>query len=193
MLGKAIYSGLAIMILILAAEEPMTAEDNRTLFEFVKTEAAEEWQNINDGVMGGISVGEFKISENKTMEFFGTLSLENNGGFASVRSRPKNLDFRKGDTLVVRVKGDGREYSFNLYTQRRLTAFSYRAMFATEKDEWIEVRIPIDKFVATSFGQVVQGQPLNPSEVNGVGILLGDKKAGPFRLEVERIGIIRGD
>jgi monofunctional biosynthetic peptidoglycan transglycosylase len=66
-------------------------------------------------------------------------------------------------------------------------AFSYRAKFMTKKDEWMEVRIPLDKFVATSFGRVVRNQPLEPSEVNGLGVLLGDKKAGPFELEIDWI------
>ena len=44
------------------------------------------WTIVNDGVMGGVSDGRFRITADQTMEFFGTLSLENNGGFASVRS-----------------------------------------------------------------------------------------------------------
>jgi monofunctional biosynthetic peptidoglycan transglycosylase len=68
-------------------------------------------------------------------------------------------------------------------------AFSYRAKFRTRKDEWTEVRIPLEKFVATSFGRVVSNQPLDPSEVNGLGILLGDKKAGPFKLEIDWIKV----
>ena len=159
----------------------------RVLFAFDKAEAAAQWRTTNDGVMGGRSDGRFKINEDKTMEFFGTLSLANNGGFASVRSSGSNLGLAKGDTIVARVRGDGREYTLNLYTPTRLIAFSYRAKFKTRKDEWIEVRIPLENFVATAFGRVVRGQQLDPSKVNGVGILLGDKKAGPFRLEVEWI------
>ena len=72
----------------------------------------------------------------------------------------------------------------------RRIAFSYRAKFETKQDEWIEVRIPVDEFEATSFGRVVRGQ-LDPSQVNGLGILLGDKKAGPFKLEVEWIKVVK--
>ena len=50
-----------------------------------------QWRTTNDGVMGGRSDGRFKINEDKNMEFFGTLSLANNGGFASVRSSGSNL------------------------------------------------------------------------------------------------------
>ena len=91
----------------------------------------------------------------------------------------------------MRVRGDGREYSLDLYTARRLTAFSYRAMFQTTKDEWIEVTVPLDKFVATSFGRVVSNQPLDPANVNGLGVLLGDKKAGPFQLEIDWIKVAK--
>ena len=69
----------------------------------------------------------------------------------------------------------------------RRTAFSYRSEFATKKDEWIEVRVPVRKFVATSFGRVVRNQPLNAEAVTGIGILLGDKQSGPFKLEVDWI------
>jgi monofunctional biosynthetic peptidoglycan transglycosylase len=75
----------------------------------------------------------------KMLEFFGTLSLENNGGFASVRTKAKKLGFEKGDTIVTKVRGDGREYVLNLYLNRPLIAFSYRATVQTKQDEWIKV------------------------------------------------------
>ncbi len=162
------------------------------LFDFSGADAAKEWQNINDGVMGGVSEGKFQITDKKTLEFYGTLSLENNGGFASVRSKAKKLGLQKGDILVARVRGDGREYSMNLYVPRPLIAFSYRAAVKTKKNEWIEVKLPLDKFEATSFGRVVKDAgPVDPQEVNGLGFLLSDKKAGPFKLEVEWIKVER--
>ena len=78
---------------------------------------------------------------------------------------------------MLRARGDGREYSLNLYTQRRFTAFlATGPCFTTKKDEWIEVRIPMNRFVATSYGQVVHDSPLDLKEIDGLGILLGDKK-----------------
>jgi monofunctional biosynthetic peptidoglycan transglycosylase len=126
------------------------------------------------------------------MEFFGTLSLENNGGFASVRTKTKKLGLEKGDTLVAKVRGDGREYLMNLSVPTIRIAYNYRAVFQTKKDEWVEVKIPLDKFEATSFGQVVKnaGQ-VNPTSVNGLGFMLSDKKAGPFKMEIESIMVER--
>ncbi len=180
---------LAIPVLgasVIAEETPII------LFDFTGADAAKQWQAVNDGVMGGVSEGKFKITDAKTMEFFGTLSLANNGGFASVRSKAKKLDLEKGDTLVAKVKGDGREYTLNLYPNRSRTAFSYRATVQTKKDEWIEVRVPLDEFEATSFGQLVrEAGAVKPEEVSSVGFLLGDKKAGPFKMEIEWIKVER--
>ncbi len=169
------------------------AEDKlQPLFDFTGADAAKEWQNVNDGVMGGVSEGKFKFTDKKTMEFFGTLSLANNGGFASVRTKAKKLGLEKGDTLIAKVKGDGREYSLNLYLNKPLIAFSYRATVQTKKDEWIEVKVPLDKFEATSFGRPVKDAgAVKPEEINAVGFMLGDKKAGPFKMEIEWIKMER--
>jgi monofunctional biosynthetic peptidoglycan transglycosylase len=169
------------------------AEDTaRISFDFSAADAGKEWQNVNDGVMGGVSEGKLKITDKKTLEFFGTLSLENNGGFASVRTKAKKLGLEKGDTVIAKVRGDGREYSLNLYVNKPLTAFSYRAAVQTKKDDWIEVKVPLDKFEATSFGRLVKDEgPVDPQEVNALGFLLGDKKAGPFKLEIEWIKVLK--
>ena len=179
-------------LLLILGSSVMADDTPKTVFDFTGADAGKEWQTVNDGVMGGVSDGKFKITDKKTLEFYGTLSLENNGGFASVRSRAKKLGLEKGDVLVVKVRGDGRDYSMNLYVPRPLVAFSYRAAVKTKKDEWIEVRLPLEKFEATSFGRVVKdARPVDPAEVNALGFLLGDKKAGPFRLEVEWIKVVR--
>ncbi|MFM8702666.1 MAG: CIA30 family protein, partial [Planctomycetia bacterium] len=147
---------------------------------------------VNDGVMGGVSEGRFRITEDKTLEFFGTLSLENNGGFASVRTKPTELDVKAGDTLVVRVKGDGREYVLNIYTKSRQMAFSYRASLPTAKGEWREVEIPLADFIPTSFGRRVQGMgPVDPSQINGLGFMLSDKQPGRFQMRVEWVKVLR--
>jgi NADH dehydrogenase [ubiquinone] 1 alpha subcomplex assembly factor 1 len=187
-----IHKMLTLPLLFLMGSFVMAEDKPQTLFDFTGADAAKEWQSVNDGVMGGVSEGKFKITAKQTMEFFGTLSLENNGGFASVRTRAKKLGLKKGDTLVVKVKGDGREYSLNLYLNKPLIAFSYRATVQTKKDEWIEVKVPLDKFEATSFGRVMKDAgAVKPEEVNALGFMLSDKKAGAFTMEVEWIKVER--
>ena len=176
------------MLVMMAAALESHAEE-RTLFTFDQPDSSNPWQTVNDGVMGGRSVGRFTINKDKNMEFFGTLSLENNGGFASVRARGSNLALQKDEVIVARVKGDGREYKFNVYAQGNRNSYSYRQSFKTKKGEWIEVEFPVNDFAATWRGRTFPNQKLDANKVTGLGFLLGDKKPGPFKLEVEWIKV----
>jgi len=104
-----------------------------TLIDFSNT-SANSWQIVNDNVMGGISRSSFRMLDEGYAVFSGIVSLENNGGFASVRAQsrqPADLSTFKG--LSVRVLGDGKTYCLRLRTVRngRMTAYSYEARFTT--------------------------------------------------------------
>jgi NADH dehydrogenase [ubiquinone] 1 alpha subcomplex assembly factor 1 len=185
---------ISAAILLVISSQVVTEEALRPVLDFAGPEAAQKWQAVNDGVMGGVSDGRFKITPDSTLEFFGTLSLENNGGFASVRTKPMDLDIKAGDTIVVRVKGDGRDYVLNIYTKSRRMAFSYRAPMPTMKDEWTEVKVPLEDFIPTAFGRRVQGMgPVVPSQINGLGFMLSDTKPGNFQMQVEWVKFERAE
>mgnify|MGYP001794145454 CR=1 FL=1 len=59
--------------------------NTHTLFDFKKDSSLAGWSIVDDVVMGGRSAGHFKINREGHGEFYGTVSLENNGGFSSVR------------------------------------------------------------------------------------------------------------
>ena len=175
-----------VAFLLSLSAQVATQEVLQPVLDFAGPDSAQKWQAVNDGVMGGVSDGRFRITGEKTLEFFGTLSLENNGGFASVRTKPADLNIKANDTIIVRVKGDGREYVLNLYTKSRRMAFSYRAPLPTTKDEWTEVKVPLAEFIPTAFGRRVQGMgPVEPDQINGLGFMLSDKKPGKFQTQVE--------
>lgn len=185
---------LLTVLLFGMTKASMAADDEgRILFDFAKPDAAQAWQPVNDGVMGGVSDGRFKNTDQGTMEFFGTLSLDNNGGFASVRSRRSNLGLKPDNTLLIRLRGDGREYLLNLYVPSLQIAYSYRASIPTKAGEWIEVRIPIKDCYATSLGgKLPNAGPVDAPKVNSMGFMLSDKKAGPFKLEIAWVKAIGG-
>jgi monofunctional biosynthetic peptidoglycan transglycosylase len=182
-----------VSVLVALISVPSMAQSPQVpLFAFASPDAAAAWQAVNDGVMGGVSDGRFRVTERQTMEFYGTLSLENNGGFASVRSRPRRLGLLAGDTLVARVRGDGREYQLNLYTAERMMAFSYRAPVKTRAGVWIDADVALDRFEATSFGRVIRrAGPVDPRSVTSIGFLLAEKTPGPFALEVAWVNVLR--
>ncbi|MHC4400664.1 MAG: CIA30 family protein, partial [Planctomycetota bacterium] len=168
-------------------------ERQRLLFDFDGPDAVEQWRNVNDGVMGGLSEGLHRVTEQGCMEFYGRLSLENNGGFASVRSLPGEFRLREGDLIVARVRGDGRRYYMNLRDGTSRTAFSYRASFQTKAGEWQEIRVPVGDFQATSFGRrIPNAAPVEPRNVNSIGFLLADKIPGEFSLQVDWIKVASG-
>jgi hypothetical protein len=156
----------------------------RTLFDFSTVTNATAWQIVNDDVMGGVSSSRFSVTNGMAV-FRGELSLENNGGFASVRSLPARLDLANGDAFVIRVRGDGHRYKFTARTDRTFDSPIYQASFPTKPGEWTELRLPMKDFVPTFRGRVLSGEPLlDPAKVTSVGFLISDNQAGPFQLEV---------
>jgi uncharacterized surface protein with fasciclin (FAS1) repeats len=161
---------------------------SKPLIDFSDESVAKQWISVNDNVMGGISEGRFRIADNKTLEFSGNLSLENRGGFASIRTQPTDLNLNGYDKIGLRLKGDGRTYYFNLMTSSRSAASSYRVPLKTQKDTWQDIHINLDDFVYTSFGRVIAtAAPLKAKDIRSMGFTLSDKKPGPFQLEISEI------
>jgi len=137
--------------------------------------------------MGGLSQGKMAISEDGILSFSGKLSLENNGGFSSVRSGGVELDLSKAEGLMVRVKGDDRTYEVHLSTLARFKGreITFAGMLPTKKGAWTEVKIPFSSFEADYRGKRLQGRKLDPSKVRRVTLELVDKKSGPFEVKVD--------
>ncbi len=158
------------------------------LFDFNRENTVDDWYSINDGVMGGLSTGGMEQASAGTAVFAGAVSLENNGGFASVRSRPRMLDLRDFSSLALRIRGDGKGYKVNLRTDSRFDGILYRSAFETRNGVWETVVLPLDEFVPTFRGRVVRdAPPLDRSAINSIGLMISDGQEGPFRLEVEWI------
>jgi NADH dehydrogenase [ubiquinone] 1 alpha subcomplex assembly factor 1 len=145
--------------------------------------------------MGGVSNSEMVLEDGFAV-FRGTVSLENNGGFASVRSRPVEHDLSAFDGLVLRIRGDGKRYGFRLRTSAAFDGVSYQVAFIAPAGEWRELRLPFDAFEPVFRGRrVPEHPPLDPAKVVTFGLIISDNQAGPFRLDLEwiegfRIGAI---
>ena len=162
----------------------MHAAADKIVFDFQTATNTAAWQIVNDDVMGGVSRSGFRLT-NGVAVFQGEVSLENNGGFASVRSLPARHDLAGCDAFVIRVRGDGRSYKFTARTARSFDSAIYQTVFTTKKGEWEEHRLPLKQFVPTFRGRVLSGEPpLDPAKVTSVGFLISDKQEGPFQLEV---------
>lgn len=146
---------------------------------------AEPWRSINDGVMGGVSSGHI-IAFGAGLRFEGELSLENNGGFASVR-RSIDADLAHSKGIQLEVRGDGRTYQLRLRQDGRFDGIAWRAEFQPETN-WQTIRLDFDTFEPVFRGRpVVEAGPVVPSELRQLGFMVADKTPGVFTLDIRAI------
>ena len=146
------------------------------------------WRSINDGVMGGRSRSDLRRTNRATGVFEGLLSLENNGGFASVRILVGPRDLSTYDGLETRVRGDGRTYQLRLRTDDNLDGIAYRADVETREGEWTTSRISFDRFIPTFRGRTPHdAPPLDIARIHQVAFMLADKRPGAFSLEIDYV------
>ena len=125
-----------------------------------------------------------------TAVFRGTVSLENNGGFASVRSGPAEFDMEGYAGIRLRVHGDGNDYRLRLRTTDSFDGVAYQQTFGTTAGKWITIDIPFADFTASFRGRRVPDAPaLNPSNIRQIGFLIADRQTGPFALEIASISV----
>ena len=159
-----------------------------TLFDTKNNLKILRWSIVNDTVMGGRSKSSWKRLDGKNAKFAGTLSLENNGGFCSVRTYPKDLGLDKTEGFLIKVLGDGRSYSLNARSRKARGGVNYRANFATTKGKITEFWLPFKEFKPCWRGSQIKDLPtLKGGDIEGIGFLLGDKKPGVFKLEIVKI------
>ena len=149
----------------------------------------DNWNIVNDDVMGGISTSYLSVSDEKNLIFNGNLSLENNGGFASSRLGLKKNVLKGVKSLTIRIKGDGNSYKLRLSQDNRRA--SYSANFESVKNEWVEVNIPIEDFIATWRGYTYTDYPsIQTDRIISLGLQISDKQEGKFKLEIDYIKAI---
>lgn len=190
---------LLVFPLIFAAHPVYAATDDETmntdekiLYDFSEPDDLKNWRVVNDGVMGGLSQSEIIPSPDDTAVFRGTLSLENNGGFSSTRTRPGSFELGGYDTLGIRIRGDGRSYQFRIRTDEQIDGIAYRQVFTTLKNEWMTIQLPLEDFVAVFRGRPLSDAvPLAAEQIRQIGFLIADEQPGPFRLEIDWIKAYR--
>jgi len=150
------------------------------------------WRIINDGVMGGISTSKMEVLPNKKGLFSGTVSLENNGGFASTRGILTNKPTKSFSKVKIRLKGDGKKYSFRIRTNDNFDGVAYKNDFSTEGNVWEEIILPLADFIPTWRGRQLQNvPPITSTKISQIGFLISDKQKGAFSLLVDSIQFLK--
>ncbi|SMO39917.1 Complex I intermediate-associated protein 30 (CIA30) [Saccharicrinis carchari] len=161
----------------------MIPKGETTLFDFNSPETSGQWNIVNDGVMGGISQSNITLNADGIATFSGEVSLENKGGFASVRTALSSIPPKEFKGVMVRLKGDGNIYNIRFRTNRSFDGYAYQAKIKTEKEEWKAFKIPFTDFVPVYRGRTLQNKPpLISGDMAQMGFLIADKQAGSFEL-----------
>jgi monofunctional biosynthetic peptidoglycan transglycosylase len=180
----ALFHGLVSAVVALGSAGTVA---DTVAYEFQPPSAA-DWFVVNDGVMGGLSSSDFSDSGQGHAVFSGTVSLENNGGFASVRGLVPAGAMSGYRGVAMRVRGDGRTYQLRFRTDRRFDGVAYKAEFETRAGVWQTILLPFSEFEPTFRGRRPRGAaPLDPSAITQIGLLIADKVEGRFELSVEWI------
>jgi hypothetical protein len=169
------------------------APERIVLLDFDEPDDISHWSPVNDVVMGGVSRSSLTLLQPGIASFAGRVSLENGGGFASVRTAPRKWDTARASAFLLRVLGDGRTYKFTVRTDDGFDGIQYQCRFTPPAGEWAGMRLPLESFAATFRGRAVPGAPpLDPRRVRALGFMISDKQAGEFELLVDSIAVESG-
>jgi hypothetical protein len=156
------------------------------VLSFTELQHLDQWQVINDGVMGGLSKGKTKVLE-QAFNFYGRVSTENNGGFTSVYLPLATLQ-KAFEYVKITVKGDGRPYQLRIRSRAMAYNTVYKYSFATEKDRMQSLSFKLADFQASFRGRIITDAPvLTAQSISHVGFLISSKQTGDFTLSISAI------
>ena len=159
--------------------------DEHLVLAFAQPADIQGWRAIDDRIMGGCSLSRTEYVAGSGLLFRGVVSLDNGGGFASIRSPETTYDLDGCEGVRLRVRGDGKRYKLGLRIDRFFDGISYQASFTAPADEWEEIDLPFTDFTPTHHGRrLTTVAPLDPARIQSFGLFIADRQAGPFHLEV---------
>lgn len=146
---------------------------------------AGNWEIVNDVVMGGRSQSRFSHQNEGRAVFEGQVSLENNGGFAMVRSRFQPIAIEAYQRVLIDLRGDGKRYQFRVkssFGERQ----AYVQYFETSGERQT-VSIRLADLYPTFRGRRLEMPNFPARQLSEIAFLIGNKRAESFRLELYRI------
>jgi len=157
------------------------------MIDFGKSKSGQEWYPLVDGVMGGLSTGKIELTDN-TLLFKGSVSLENNGGFSSIRNPFQRQDLSEYSSVEIRYRGVDQKFAFTMETSQTWWRPYYKYQLPSS-EEWKVLEIPLEEFKQYAVGRY-QGRSLERSQLDKIirlGIITDSKNTGPFEFELDYI------
>ncbi len=155
------------------------------IYDFDEKSDIQNWIIVDDVVMGGKSSGSFKLNADGFGVFEGRISLDNNGGFSSVRYRFEKIETKKYTKISIKLRGDGKEYQFRIKSNSG-DSYSYIAPFSTS-GEWQEIEIQLKEMYPSFRGRRLDQPNFSNGSIEEIAFLIGNKKREEFKLLIDKI------
>ena len=157
------------------------------IYTFLNQKNINEWNVVNDGVMGGISKSSLVLTNSGNGKFSGHVSLANNGGFASIQLDRTILLSQEKKFIVLRIKGDGKRYEFRI--KGKSSQFeSYVHQFSTSGD-WENLKLAIREFYPQYRGRKLNIPNFNFKTIEQLSFLISNKQEEDFELLIDSISL----
>ena len=142
------------------------------------------WYIINDGVMGGLSKGQARFTEQGVL-FYGNVSLENNGGFTSLRAPFGDYDLSEYTQFTIKYRSMGISMALQMEEDRRFYYPNFKVKLP-KSEEWITKTFTLIATPQYRMGYATGKlmQPSDQSNIIRLGFITDEKKAGDFEFEV---------
>ena len=158
---------------------------SQVIFDFNKSAEIQNWLIVDDVVMGGKSSGTFNLNADGFGVFEGNISLDNNGGFSSVRYRFEKTLVKEYSTVHIKLRGDGKKYQFRIKAKSG-DYYSYISPFQTT-GEWQEIEIPLKDMYPSFRGRKLDQPNFSDDYIEEITFLIGNKKEEDFQLIIDKI------
>lgn len=159
-------------------------------FDFGTNHNSQNWRVVNDGVMGGLSKSETNLTEN-TLIFKGKTSLENSGGFASLRTAFNPGKLKGSKTITIRFKSNSinRTFGISLKDKERFYMPYFKHEFSPKNTNWQTLTVNLEDFKPYRMSETYNAKmPLSYLDnVFALVLIISDKKQGDFDIELDYI------
>jgi len=173
-----------IIIILQAFIMNVSIAEGKVVYDFNENSTFQKWMVVDDGVMGGFSSGNLRLDENGNGIFYGYVSLDNYGGFTSIRLR-KKVSLNGYDKIILRVLGDKKYYQLRIKSGYR-DRHSYVKRFYAD-DVWSDIEIPLSSMEPQFRGRSLRMQNFSGNSLVELGLLIGNKVEERFVLKIDYI------
>lgn len=161
---------------------------SQTIFDFNKKANLKNWRIVDDVVMGGKSSGSIKLNTEGHGVYEGNISLDNNGGFSSLRYNFEKIQIKNATKIILKVKGDGKKYQFRIKSNSN-EYYSYILPFSTT-GEWEEIEIVLKDMYPSFRGRKLNQPNFSNDAIEEITFLFGNKTKEGFKLLIDKIELI---